>query len=109
MIRIARTLYTDQQYFRSQKEMRQLFADMPEALANTVEIAKRCNVTFTLGKNLLPHFPVPDGYTTESYLSEVAKQGLEERLQTFLIHKSKLRCATRPYDAAFRTRTRCHQ
>src|SRR5262249_41556078 len=73
--------YTDQQYFRSQKEMQQLFADIPEALINTVEIAKRCNVTFVLGKNQLPHFPVPEQYTTESYLSEVARQGLEERLR----------------------------
>ena len=91
--------YTDQQYLRNQNEMRQLFADLPEALENTIEIAKRCNVTFTLGKNLLPHFRVPEGYTTESYLSNVAKQGLEERLQTlfdisaetFLIQRS-------PYD-----------
>jgi len=54
--------------------MQRLFADMPEALANTIEIAKRCNVVFTLGKNQLPHFPVPVGYTTESYLSEAAKK-----------------------------------
>lgn len=75
-------LYTDQQYFRSQAEMQQLFADIPEALANTVEIAKRCNVTFTLGKSRLPHFPVPEEYTIENYLSVVAKQGLDERLNT---------------------------
>ncbi|RDI39083.1 DNA polymerase III subunit alpha [Aquicella lusitana] len=74
-------LYTDQQYLRSQAEMQKLFADIPEALANSVEIAKRCNVTFTLGKSQLPHFPVPAGYTTESYLSEVVKEGLEERLK----------------------------
>ena len=54
--------YTEQQYLRSQEEMQRLFADMPEALANTIEIAKRCNVTFTLGKSRLPHFPVPEGY-----------------------------------------------
>lgn len=75
-------IYTDQQYLRNQDEMQRLFADMPEALANTVEIAKRCNVTFTLGTSQLPHFPVPEGYTTESYLSEVARVGLEERLTT---------------------------
>lgn len=73
-------LHTDQQYFRTQQEMQTLFADIPDALANTVEIAKRCNVTFNLGKSLLPHFPVPSDYTTETYLSAVAKSGLEDRL-----------------------------
>lgn len=73
--------YTDQQYFRSPQEMHMLFADIPEALINTVEIAKRCNVTFTLGKSKLPHFPVPDGLTTEEFLCDVAKQGLNDRLQ----------------------------
>lgn len=76
--------YTDQQYFRSPKEMKRLFADMPEAIENTVEIAKRCNVSFTLGKSKLPHFPVPNGKTTEEHLAVVAKQGLEERLLTLL-------------------------
>jgi DNA polymerase III subunit alpha len=74
-------LYTDQQYFRHQEDMQQLFADMPQALTNTIEIAKRCNVTFTLGKSQLPHFPVPQGYNTEDYLCEVAKRGLNDRLQ----------------------------
>ncbi len=49
--------YTEQQYFRTQEEMVQLFADIPEALQNSVEIAKRCNVTFKLGINLLPTLP----------------------------------------------------
>ncbi|HEX4044493.1 MAG TPA: DNA polymerase III subunit alpha [Gammaproteobacteria bacterium] len=73
--------YTEQQYLRSPAEMQRLFADLPEALTNTIEIAKRCNVTLTLGQNRLPHFAVPDAYTTESYLIEAAKQGLERRLQ----------------------------
>lgn len=79
--------YTEQQYFRSQDEMVKLFADIPQALANTIEIAKRCNVSFTLGENLLPHFPVPEGETTESYLENVARIGLEERLSTTLDKK----------------------
>jgi len=79
--------YTDQQYFRSQQEMQHLFADIPEALVNTIEIAKRCNVTFELGKSQLPHFPVPKEHTTESYLSEVAKQGLEERLKSLAVQR----------------------
>ena len=72
--------YTDQQYFRSQEEMLALFADIPEALANTVELAKRCNVTLTLGKSFLPRFPVPAGFTIESYLTHAAQSGLNERL-----------------------------
>lgn len=92
-------LYTEQQYFRSQDEMRRLFADIPEALANTIEIAKRCNVTFCLGKNTLPHFPVPEGYTSETYLNEVARQGLEERLQKRLGTQSATISELRqPYD-----------
>ncbi len=74
--------YTDQQYLRSTKEMQKLFADMPEALLNSVEIAKRCNVTFKLGISSLPHFPVPDGYTSETWLCDLAKQGLEQRFAT---------------------------
>lgn len=73
--------YTEQQYFRDQKEMRRLFADIPEALANTIEIAKRCNVSFELGINRLPHFPIPENHTTESYMCDIAKQGLNERLE----------------------------
>lgn len=75
-------IYTEQQYFRNQEDMQQLFADIPEALVNTVEIAKRCNVNFELGQSRLPHFSVPDNYTPESYLLNVAKKGLDERLQT---------------------------
>ncbi|MCC2667212.1 MAG: polymerase subunit alpha, partial [Gammaproteobacteria bacterium] len=73
--------YTEQQYFRSQAEMLTLFADIPEALANTVELAKRCTVKLTLGKNFLPRFPVPDGLTIENYFSRLVQQGLEDRLQ----------------------------
>lgn len=74
--------YTEQQYFRSQQEMARLFADIPEALTNTVEVAKRCNTSFELGKSRLPHFAVPENFTTESYICEVARQGLNERLTT---------------------------
>jgi DNA polymerase-3 subunit alpha len=73
--------YTDQQYLRSTEEMQALFADIPEALANTVEIAKRCNIQLTLGENFLPDFPVPQGMTLPEFMTEQALQGLEERLQ----------------------------
>jgi len=75
-------LYTEQQYFRTQQEMAKLFADIPEALTNSVEIAKRCNTAFELGKSKLPHFGVPDGFTTDSYLADAAKRGLNDRLAT---------------------------
>ncbi len=76
--------YTEQQHFRTTEEMQTLFADIPEALANTVEIAKRCNVTFKLGINLMPHFHVPEGDTTESFLNKVSLEGLHDRLLTIL-------------------------
>jgi len=72
--------YTNQQYLRSAEEMAELFADIPEALANTVEIAKRCNLTLTLGKNFLPDYPVPEGMTLSEVMSQEALKGLEERL-----------------------------
>ncbi len=74
--------YTPQQYFRSSDEMEKLFADIPEALENTIEIAKRCNLTLTLGKNFLPNFPVPNpSQSIDAYFSQQAKLGLEERLK----------------------------
>jgi DNA polymerase-3 subunit alpha len=72
--------YTDQQYLRSAEEMAELFADIPEALANTVEIAKRCNLTLTLGKYFLPDYPVPEGMTISDVMCRDALQGLEQRL-----------------------------
>ncbi len=75
--------YTDQQYLRSSEEMLELFADIPEALENTVEIAKRCNLKLTLGENFLPDFPVPEGMTLGELMSNESKKGLEERLMQY--------------------------
>jgi DNA polymerase-3 subunit alpha len=72
--------YTDQQYLRSIEEMQALFADIPEALTNSVEIAKRCNLTLTLGENFLPDFPVPEGMNLGEFMAEEALKGLEDRL-----------------------------
>lgn len=91
--------YTEQQYFRTQKEMVSLFSDIPESLKNTVELAKRCNVTLTLGKNYLPRFPVPDGLFIEDYLKEEAKRGLLDRLKISFDTKSENFAELRkPYD-----------
>ncbi len=73
--------YTAQQYLRSAEEMCELFSDIPEALENTVEIAKRCNVCLTLGKNYLPDYPVPEGMTLDQVFIEESRKGLEQRLQ----------------------------
>ena len=72
--------YTAQQYLRSPAEMQALFADIPEAISNTVEIAKRCNIQLTLGENYLPDFPVPAGMTLAEFFTQASQQGLEERL-----------------------------
>ncbi|WP_455376728.1 DNA polymerase III subunit alpha [Kaarinaea lacus] len=72
--------FTDQQYLKSPEEMVELFQDIPEALQNTVEIARRCNLELSLGKNYLPDFPIPEGMTESEYFRQQAKLGLEKRL-----------------------------
>lgn len=72
--------YTNQQFFRSTEQMQALFADLPEALENTVEIAKRCNLELSFGKSFLPDFPVPESMTMDAYFTQLAEQGLAERL-----------------------------
>ncbi len=73
--------YTQEQYLKSPQQMAELFRDVPEALANSVEIARRCSLELTLGKSVLPAYPVPSEMTTEDYLREVAAQGLNARLE----------------------------
>ncbi len=69
------------QYFKTQAEMVELFADLPQALQNSVEIARRCAFEFSLGKSRLPDFPTPAGLTIEDHLRAQAASGLEGRLQ----------------------------
>ncbi len=71
--------YTPQQYLRSPAEMAELFADLPEALENTVAIARRCSLPLRLGESRLPNFPVPDARTPEQYLRDEAARGLAAR------------------------------
>ena len=73
---------TEEQYFKTQAEMAELFADIPAALANTVELAKRCNLMLELGVNRLPLFPTPNNQSLELYLRAQAEAGLEERMKT---------------------------
>ena len=93
--------YSEQQYLRSAEEMLALFSDIPEAIENTVEIAKRCNVTVRLGEYFLPQFPT-GGMTTEDFLVKVSEEGLEDRLE-FLFPDENERKEKRPaYDDRLR-------
>ena len=78
--------YSNQQYLRSEEEMLELFSDIPEALENSVQIAKRCNATVRLGEYFLPDFPT-EGMDIKDFLVKVSKEGLEERLE-FLFDSS---------------------
>jgi DNA polymerase III subunit alpha len=93
--------FSDEQYFKTQAQMTTLFADMPEAIANTVQIAKRCNLALTLGENYLPDFPTPNQQDLPTYLAEESLKGLHVRLaqlypdeitrkEKFTVYKSRL-------------------
>ena len=70
--------FTPEQYFKRQDEMARLFADIPHALENSIEIARRCNLAIELGKSRLPAFPTPAGVSVEDYLRQQAHAGLQE-------------------------------
>ncbi len=72
--------FTPEQYFKSQEGMVELFSDIPQALENAVQIARRCNLVIELGKSRLPQFPTPKGVTLEQYLRQQAEQGLAARM-----------------------------
>src|SRR3989442_791986 len=74
-------LFTVEQYFKRCAEMVKLFADLPQALDNSVEIARRCNLEIELGKSRLPAFPTPPGVTIDQYLENAAEAGLARRLE----------------------------
>jgi DNA polymerase-3 subunit alpha len=75
-----RRRYTEQQYLRTPQEMAALFEDVPEALANSVEIARRCSLVLRLGEARLPDYPVPGGRSDVEFLREQAGEGLSRRL-----------------------------
>lgn len=86
--------YSEQQYLKTQQEMQQLFADLPQVCANTIQLAQRCNVILRLGENFLPDFPIPpefkpteanqakypDDKLIDAYFRVLSEQGLEQRL-----------------------------
>lgn len=73
-------LYSPEQHFKTSDEMIELFSDIPSAIENTYNIAKRCNVSLQLGTYFLPDYPIPDGFTIDTYFEHLSKVGLEERL-----------------------------
>ncbi|CAM9129822.1 DNA polymerase III subunit alpha [Acinetobacter bereziniae] len=72
--------YSPEQYFKTSAEMIELFADLPSAIENTLQIAKRCTVSLRLGFHDLPDYPIPEGHTIHSYFEHLSEIGLEERL-----------------------------
>jgi len=73
--------FNDEQSFLTQAEMEKRFADLPAALANSVEIAKRCNLSLVLGQPRLPDFPTPPGITLDEYLLALSEIGLERHME----------------------------
>ncbi|KAG0752965.1 hypothetical protein G6F24_013267 [Rhizopus arrhizus] len=73
--------YSDQQYLKSAEEMCALFADIPDAIDNTLALAERCNIEMRLGTYFLPNYPVPDDETLDTWIQKMSRDGLEERLE----------------------------
>lgn len=70
---------SDEFYFRSPDEMKRLFSHLPEAIKNSLEITEKCNLSLELGRFHLPHFPIPEGHTPESYLKRLVEEGIKKR------------------------------
>ncbi|MBU4423536.1 MAG: DNA polymerase III subunit alpha [Gammaproteobacteria bacterium] len=91
--------FTREQYFKSSAQMQAMFEDLPAALANSVEIARRCNISLVLGKPQLPNFPIPpvngQVLSVEDYFRHVSFEGLEDRLKLLFPDEAK-RNAQRP-------------
>ena len=91
--------FTREQYFKSAEQMQSLFADIPSAVANTLEIAKRCNLKLELGKAMLPDYPTPDvdgvRMAADDYFRQQSFEGLEQRL-THLYPNLETRRQKRP-------------
>ena len=91
--------FSADQYFKTQTEMALLFADIPQALANSAEIARRCNLTIELGKSRLPLFPTPNGGSLDQYLHDRAFDGLATRLAQLYTDAEQRAAKTPEYSA----------
>ncbi|RPI12662.1 MAG: DNA polymerase III subunit alpha, partial [Lysobacterales bacterium] len=94
--------YSEEQYLRSGEEMAQLYADVPEAVENAHELARRLNLEVRLGKPSLPAYPVPAGRTIDDHLRTEARAGLEARLER-LAAAGAAPADRQPYDARLAT------
>lgn len=90
--------YTEQQYMKTAEEMEQLFADLPQALSNTLVVAERCNLDGVLQKPQLPLFPTPEGMSLDDYMIQLAKEGLNRRLEFLYPDKEKREQVRADYD-----------
>jgi DNA polymerase-3 subunit alpha len=79
--------YTAEQYLKPADEMRALFADLPEAIENSLQIARRCTLSLKFGVNHLPDYPVTEGETENSHLRSLAHAGLQRRVETIGISR----------------------
>lgn len=95
--------YSEQQYLRSPEEMAELFSDIPEALVNTVEIAKRCNVEIKLGEIFLPEYPIPDNYEQDPFFQSESLEGLQEQTRKVFAETWKGREQSPEYAKELRT------
>jgi len=77
--------YSQEQYLRSADEMAEIFSDIPEAIENTLEIAFRCNLELKLGETFLPKYPIPEGFTKNTFFEKLSSDGLKKRLSKILI------------------------
>jgi DNA polymerase-3 subunit alpha len=66
--------YSDQQYLKSAEEMCALFADIPDAIDNTLALAERCNIEMRLGTYFLPNYPVPDDETLDTWIQKMSRE-----------------------------------
>ncbi len=84
-----RMRFTQEHYFKSPEEMREVFKDLPEAAENTLRVAERCHLVLERGGNQLPEFTVPAGRSVEEYFREVTERGFEERLRVWTVLETK--------------------
>ena len=95
--------FNKEMYFKSSIEMQELFEDIPQALENTVNIAKKCNIEIELDKPQLPNFPTPNGEDEGEYFTYLAKQGLELRLKEIFKTEEEINKARKNYDERLQT------
>src|SRR5690625_943349 len=90
--------FTREQYFLDSATMVERFSDIPTAIQNTVEIAKRCNLTLTLGQPRLPEFPTPDGISLDDYFRQLSQEGLQVRLAQLFPDTTQRQAQQAAYD-----------